>query len=688
MKKVFGQTVRDLKRGVNKKVLKVPGIEQKILDATSSEPWGPHGSDMAELAQASRNYHEYQLIMAVIWKRINDTGKKWRHVYKALTVLEYLVAHGSERVIDEIREHAYQISTLADFQYIDSNGRDQGSNIRRKSQGLVALVNSKEKIQEIRQKAQSNKERYNGAPSSGGAYRNSSHSGAGSYSDRDDNGHNGNGDSERSGYGREREMGYRDYDERYGRENYADGRGRSSVDYQTRSRKSIDGYTERSFDDDDRYSSRSGGGKGDDQSQDERERRTSEHSIGTPPSYEEATRDVQNTTRDERDRDVIAPSQVPSSPVPKPNSPSKSTDEVPHNHVASGVVAAPNDEFVDAFDDFDPRGPLSAAPPATSSPELDIFGLSTPDSANSLAVVPAASTTTTFEANLPTDSGFGTHFGTLPSSDASTNQTSEDPFGDSPFKAIPEDNFPSQPQNFQPGTSFQPSGSNYGSDTLPSASPKVDSFPSFDFGNALDGFSYAPIDVNGQHSSGSSFSAPELPAEQSSNDILDSIFPRTGFSSHEVQPAPTNMQTAQMNFLSHPGLSAPVASQGYPSNSQTFQTNPFHSSEFSASVDQGLSTSAEPGQMNRFPTSGQSAPVGSQESPTNSQNLFLPSTASHGSPRNIQVTQGNFLQPSGLSVPAASQGSVTNMPTSQMSLLQPGGSSAPQGTQQICSHLR
>lgn len=31
---------------------------------------------------------------------------------QALTVLEYLVAHGSERVIDEIREHAYQISVL------------------------------------------------------------------------------------------------------------------------------------------------------------------------------------------------------------------------------------------------------------------------------------------------------------------------------------------------------------------------------------------------------------------------------------------------------------------------------------------------------------------------------------------------------------------------------------------------
>jgi len=46
-----------------------------------------------------------------------------------------------------------KFQTLADFQYIDSSGRDQGSNVRRKSQSLVSLVNDKERIQEGRQKA-------------------------------------------------------------------------------------------------------------------------------------------------------------------------------------------------------------------------------------------------------------------------------------------------------------------------------------------------------------------------------------------------------------------------------------------------------------------------------------------------------------------------------------------------------
>ncbi|VAI51115.1 unnamed protein product [Triticum turgidum subsp. durum] len=207
MKKVFDQTVRDLKRGVNKKVLKVPGTEQKILDATSNEPWGPHGSLLAEIAQATHNYHEYQMILNIVWKRVSDTGKNWRHVYKGLIVLDYLVAHGTERVIDDIREHSYQISALADFQYIDSSGRDQGSNVRRKSQSLVSLVNDKERILEVRQKALATRDKYRSAFATSGPHRS-----PGGY-DNDRDRYEGGRYDNRNGYGRERD-GYRD-DDRY-----------------------------------------------------------------------------------------------------------------------------------------------------------------------------------------------------------------------------------------------------------------------------------------------------------------------------------------------------------------------------------------------------------------------------------------------------------------------------------------
>lgn len=398
MKKAFDQTVRDLKRGVNKKVLKVPSIEQKVLDATSNEPWGPHGSLLADIAQASRNYHEYQMIMSVVWKRINDTGKNWRHVYKGLTVLEYLVAHGSERVVDDIREHAYQISTLSDFQYIDSSGRDQGSNVRKKSQSLVVLVNDKERIQEVRQKAASNRDKFRNT-SAGGMYRPGSQSGSGGYGDRFDEDRYGGRDEERNGYGREREWGYRDEEKngRYGDSNSRDGdrygrdyddssrdgnkdddyrgRSRSTDDYNYGSRsRSSDRYRDHTNDDDGQYSSRP------------LERRFSEQNLGAPPSYEEAVGGSRSPTHSERDVETSSASAPKSSsphasaspspatvPAPAPTTappPAPATATASPPSPAAAPAPPPENTVAESFDEFDPRASFTAGKTTLTKEQL------------------------------------------------------------------------------------------------------------------------------------------------------------------------------------------------------------------------------------------------------------------------------------------------------------------------------
>lgn len=39
---------------------------------------------MAEIADLTYNVVAFSEIMQMIWKRLNDHGKNWRHVYKAL----------------------------------------------------------------------------------------------------------------------------------------------------------------------------------------------------------------------------------------------------------------------------------------------------------------------------------------------------------------------------------------------------------------------------------------------------------------------------------------------------------------------------------------------------------------------------------------------------------------------------
>ncbi|KAL8209858.1 hypothetical protein R6Q57_006590 [Mikania cordata] len=172
--KVIDQTVREIKREVNLKVLKVPEIEQKVLDATDDEPWGPHGTALAEIAQATKKFSECQMVMNVLWTRLTETDHNWRLVYKALAVIEYLVANGSERAVDDIIEHTFQISSLSSFEYVEPNGKDSGINVRKKVENIVSLLNDKDKIQAVRSKAAANRDKYVGLSSTGSTFKSGS----------------------------------------------------------------------------------------------------------------------------------------------------------------------------------------------------------------------------------------------------------------------------------------------------------------------------------------------------------------------------------------------------------------------------------------------------------------------------------------------------------------------------------
>ncbi|CAL5030235.1 unnamed protein product [Urochloa decumbens] len=180
--KVFDQTVREIKREVNLKVLKVPEIEQKVLDATSDEPWGPHGSALSELAQATKKFAECQMVMNVLWTRLAERGANWRHVYKALTIIEYLIANGSERAVDDILDHYSKISVLSSFEYVEPNGKDAGINVRKKVETIVGILNDKERIKAVRDKAASNRDKYVGLSSTGITYKSSSAAFGSNYS--------------------------------------------------------------------------------------------------------------------------------------------------------------------------------------------------------------------------------------------------------------------------------------------------------------------------------------------------------------------------------------------------------------------------------------------------------------------------------------------------------------------------
>ncbi|TRY59070.1 hypothetical protein DNTS_008391 [Danionella cerebrum] len=133
--------------------------EKKVREATSNDPWGPSSSLMSEIADLTYNVVAFSEIMSMIWRRLNDHGKNWRHVYKALTLLDYLIKTGSERVALQCKENIFAIQTLKDFQYVDRDGKDQGINVREKSKQLVVLLKDDDRLKGERYQALKTKER-------------------------------------------------------------------------------------------------------------------------------------------------------------------------------------------------------------------------------------------------------------------------------------------------------------------------------------------------------------------------------------------------------------------------------------------------------------------------------------------------------------------------------------------------
>ncbi|KAL3980620.1 ataxin 1/1L [Sarotherodon galilaeus] len=185
-----GQTVAmstsSLRRQVKNIVHNYSEAEIKVREATSNDPWGPSSSLMSEIADLTYNVVAFSEIMSMVWKRLNDHGKNWRHVYKAMTLMEYLIKTGSERVAQQCRENIYAVQTLKDFQYIDRDGKDQGVNVREKAKQLVTLLKDEERLREERIHALKTKEKMAqtssassapSAPSLGGSLSLGSHSG-------------------------------------------------------------------------------------------------------------------------------------------------------------------------------------------------------------------------------------------------------------------------------------------------------------------------------------------------------------------------------------------------------------------------------------------------------------------------------------------------------------------------------
>ena len=61
-------------------------VETKVREATNDDAWGPHGTLMTEIAKYTFTYEHYPEVMSMVWKRMFETKKNWRRIYKVCIV--------------------------------------------------------------------------------------------------------------------------------------------------------------------------------------------------------------------------------------------------------------------------------------------------------------------------------------------------------------------------------------------------------------------------------------------------------------------------------------------------------------------------------------------------------------------------------------------------------------------------
>ncbi|KAK0140451.1 Epsin-1 [Merluccius polli] len=142
---VFTMTSSMLRRQLKNLVQNYSEAEVKVREATSNDPWGPSSSQMADLSDLTYNVVACNEIMTMLWKRLKD-DRNWRHIYKSLTLLEYLLKTGDDRVLLKMKDNIYIVKALTEFRFMDKDGKDQGTNVREKAKVVLILMEDDEKL--------------------------------------------------------------------------------------------------------------------------------------------------------------------------------------------------------------------------------------------------------------------------------------------------------------------------------------------------------------------------------------------------------------------------------------------------------------------------------------------------------------------------------------------------------------
>lgn len=124
--------------------------QKLVRDATADNSSKSEPYIMRQLAKTTKNPKHVKPIMKVLYQRMNDKGKHWRHVEKALDLLLYLLSYGGNGVVEWYLDNTYLVQSLCTYHQNGEDGNDIAGRIRHLATEVVALVQDKSRLEKSR----------------------------------------------------------------------------------------------------------------------------------------------------------------------------------------------------------------------------------------------------------------------------------------------------------------------------------------------------------------------------------------------------------------------------------------------------------------------------------------------------------------------------------------------------------
>lgn len=128
-------------------------VQQLVRDATADSTDITKGCQMRQIANITFDSSQVKSIMDIIYQRINDQGRRWRHSEKSLELLRFLLCYGSSDVVEWYNKNTHLVQSLCKYQRSGHNGAEISRRIRNAAESVVSLVQNKPRLDRAREEA-------------------------------------------------------------------------------------------------------------------------------------------------------------------------------------------------------------------------------------------------------------------------------------------------------------------------------------------------------------------------------------------------------------------------------------------------------------------------------------------------------------------------------------------------------